>query len=501
MTSDASPSTSAEEAAKEPAATADAPSWGALAVVMVGTFITVLDYFIANVAVPEIQRSLDASSAQTQMVIVGYGVAFTAGMITGGRIGDLYGRRRMFTLGMAVFTLASLACGIAPSADALVIARVVQGVAAALMVPQVLGILGTVYTGPSRARAFAIYGLVIGLAGVLGQVIGGVLITVDVAGLGWRTVFLINVPICLAALAFVSRVVPESRGADGARLDLVGALLVTAPLVLIVYSLVEGREQGWPSWSWVCLIAAAVLLALAVAHLRRRKSRGRSPLIDPALFRGRSFSVGLAATVTYFLAMGSFFFLLALYLQQGRGLSPLESGLLFLALGAGYFGSSLMSVRLAAELGRQLVALGPLTLAAGYVLVGITVAKTGMTGNILWLVPVLLIAGIGMGMTTGPLTNVVLTGVDPEHAASASGAVNTAQEGGAAIGVAIVGTVFYPALSTAAADPAAYSYAFDVALIPLVVFCVATAAMVQLLPRRTRAVTPVRVAMPPPGNP
>ncbi|ABW15101.1 major facilitator superfamily MFS_1 [Parafrankia sp. EAN1pec] len=483
MTSGTSTPTATGEALADPTTAAEATAWGTLAVLMVGTFITVLDYFIANVAAPSVQRDLNASSAQIQGVIVGYGVAFTAGMITGGRLGDVYGRRRMFALGLLLFTVASAACGVAPNAEALIVARVVQGTAAALMVPQVLGILGTVYTGPSRAQAFNVYGLVIGLAGVFGQVIGGVLITVDVAGLDWRAVFLLNVPICLVALAYTYRVVPESRGSARTRLDLTGAALVTATLVLLVVSLVEGREQGWPAWSFGCLALAAVLSGASVLHLRRRAARGADPLIDPALFRGRGFSVGLAAMVAYFLAMGSFFFLLALYLQQGRGLSPLESGLLFLALGAGYFGSSLASMQLVARMGRWLVVAGPLTIAVGYTLVGITVWATGSTGSPAWLVPALLVAGLGMGMTTGPLTNVVLTGVAPEHAASASGAANTAQEGGAALGVAVAGAVFYPALGVAA-RATDYPDAFDVALIPLVACCLVAATLALLLPGR-----------------
>lgn len=479
MTSETTPHTDTRSGGKT---TGDeGPSWGALVVVMVGTFMTVLDYFIANVAIPAIQSDLQASAAQAQLVIVGYGVAFTAGLITGGRIGDLFGRRRMFALGLLLFAVASAACGLAPNADLLVVARVVQGAAASLMVPQVLGIIGTVYTGPSRAAAFNVYGMVVGLAGVFGQVIGGVLITVDIGGLDWRSIFLINVPVSLVALLFVFRTVPESRNADGTRLDLPGAVLVTAALALLVTALVEGREQGWPTWSWVSLLLAVVLSVTAVSHLRKREREGRGPLISLVLFRSRVFSIGLAATVTYFLAMGSFFFLLALYLQQGRGLSPLESGLLFLALGAGYFGSSLMSGRLAGRLGRRLVVLGPLTLAAGYVLTGVAVTLNGTDGNILWLVPSLLIAGMGMGMTTGPLTGLVLSGSAPEHAASSSGAVNTAQEGGAAIGVAIAGTVFFPALGGAALA-ADYPHAFTLSLIPLVVFCIAAAFMIRMIP-------------------
>ncbi|MCH0540946.1 MFS transporter [Streptomyces sp. MUM 203J] len=474
----------APDSAPAAAPSAGTPSAGALIVVLVGTFITVLDFFIANVAIPAIQADLHATSAQAQMVIVGYGVAFTAGLITGGRLGDLYGRRRMFALGMAVFMLASAACSFAGTADVLIVARIAQGAGAALLVPQVLGIIGTVYTGPARDRAFNVYGLVIGLAGVFGQFIGGALITVDLAGMSWRTIFLINIPLCLVSLAFVRRTIPESRGA-GARLDLVGALLVTASLGLLVFALLEGQERGWPVWVWECLAGAAVLLAVTVLHLRRRAAADRGPLIEPSLFRVRLFSVGLTATVVYFLAMGSFFFILALYLQLGRGLSPLESGLLFLAVGAGYFGASIGSARLAATVTARRVAVGPLVLAAGYGALALTADTLGTSGSVLWLLPLLLVAGVGMGLTTGPLTNLVLGGAAGEHAASASGLLNTAQEGGAAVGVAIAGTVFFPALAGGAAD--AYPHAFSLTLVPLIALGVLAAALVLLAPGRAAA--------------
>ncbi|MBC9731138.1 MFS transporter [Streptomyces sp. TRM68367] len=485
MTTDADSGTSFEEEVTPPAG-AGGPGWGALAIVMVGTFITVLDYFITNVAVPSIQADLRANDAQSQLVIVGYGVAFTASMITGGRLGDLYGRRRMFALGMLGFTIASGLCAVAQNADALIAFRVLQGAAAALMVPQVLGILGVVYTGAARARAFVVYGLVIGLAGVFGQVIGGVLISADVAGLDWRTIFLINLPVGVVALFLTPRLIPESRGADGGRLDLVGAVLSTVTLVAVVYALVQGQEQDWPLWSWLLLAAAVPLGVSFVSHQRRRTRQGLSPLIELALFRGRTFSVGLVAMLTYFLAMGSFFFVLALYLQQGRSLSPVESGLVFLTLGGGYFGSSLLSTRLAERLGHHLYAAGPLTLAGGYAVAGLTAAWLGTDGHILWIIPPLVVAGVGMGMTTGPLTGAVLAGADPEHAAGASGVVNTVQEGAVAVGVAIVGTVFFPVLGGTPV-PADYPEAFGMGLIPLVVFCLAASMIVRFMrPRAER---------------
>ncbi|HWU10316.1 MAG TPA: MFS transporter [Streptomyces sp.] len=484
MTSEASPDLIAEERGRATPAPAAAPSAGALVVVLVGTFITVLDFFIANVAVPAIRSDLQAGAAQAQLIVVGYGVAFTAGLITGGRLGDMYGRRKMFFLGMTLFMIASAACAFAPTITVLVVARIAQGASAALMVPQVLGIIGTVYTGAARDRAFNTYGLVIGLAGVFGQFIGGALISVDVAGLSWRTIFLINVPLCLVSLAFVKRTIPESRGTGGTRLDLTGALLVTVSLALVVFALLEGQERDWPVWVWGCLAGAAVLVTVTVRHLRRRAAAGTGPLIEPALFRVRLFTVGLAATVVYFLAMGSFFFILALYLQQGMGLSPLESGLVFLAVGAGYFGASLVSARFAGKLSARTVACGPLTLAAGYTAIAFTANGLGPEGNVLWLLPMLLVAGLGMGLTTGPLTNLVLGAAVPEHAGSASGLLNTAQEGGAALGVVVAGSVFFPALAHAGRSADAYPDAFATTLVPLVALGLAAAALVLFAPGR-----------------
>lgn len=446
-------------------------SRGALAVVMVGTFVTVLDYFITNVATPSIQADLQATSAQAQAVIVGYGVAFTAGMITGGRLGDLYGRRRMFLIGMAAFLLTSTICGLAPTADVLTVARVLQGAAAALLVPQVLGIVSTVCTTPeARAKAFGTYGLVVGLAGVFGQVIGGLLISLDIASVGWRAIFLLNIPVCGLALLLAVRLVPESRNPRGSRLDLPGAVLVTATLGLVVFALLQGQEKDWPWWSWAALAAAVPLVAVLVVHLRR----STSPVIDPALFARRSFSAGLIGMVVYFMAMGSFFFVLALFLQQGRGLSALESGLVFLALGGGYFASSLTSGRLSARFGPAAVVAGPITLAAGYALV----AAVAGHSSVWWLIPPLVVAGVGMGMTTGPLTGAVLQNVAPDHAASASGATNTAQEGGAAIGVAVAGAVFFPLLGTSG-----YTDAFVTTLLPLIGFCLVSAVLVAVMAR------------------
>ena len=233
-----------------------ASRWAALPVVLAGTFMVVLDFFIVNVAMPAMQADLHAGTGALEWVVAGYGLTFATLLITAGRLGDQFGRRRLFSVGLALFTLASAACGLAWSPAALVAARLVQGVAAALLSPQVLSIIGVAYTGEDRVRALSVYGIVLGLAAVGGQLVGGVLVQADVAGLGWRSCFLINVPVGLAALALAPRLVPESRAGRSSRIDVAGTVLVTAGLTAIILPLVEGRQHGWPLWTWLSLGAA-----------------------------------------------------------------------------------------------------------------------------------------------------------------------------------------------------------------------------------------------------
>jgi EmrB/QacA subfamily drug resistance transporter len=449
------------------------PPRGALPVLLAGVFISLLDFFIVNVALPQTQRDLHAGPSAVQFVVAGYGLALAAGLITAGRLGDLCGRRRMYVLDLGLFTAASAACGLAPSAGFLVGGRVVQGAAAALLVPQILGIINTIYTGPRRAKAFTAYGMAIGFGAVFGQLIGGVLIRLDVAGLGWRTIFLINVPIGLAAVALAPRLVPESRAGSAARIDLVGTMLVTLGLVAIVLPLVEGQQQGWPRWTFLCLAASVPLLAGFVLHQRRLAARNGSPLINLALFRERAFSAGIATNLVFQMMTASFFLVLALYLQDGRGLSALESGLIFLPLGLGYFVASARSSNVAARLGRQVVTLGALVVSAGYLLLALA-AHDG-TG---WLIPGLAIAGAGMGFVIAPMPSIILAGVKPQHAAAASGVLSTAQQSGNAIGVAVIGAVFYHALGGGS-----YPHAFGLGLEVMAAFGLAVAMLVQALPR------------------
>ncbi|MFA1546714.1 MFS transporter [Actinomadura chokoriensis] len=447
-------------------------STGTLLVLLTGIFITTLDFFIVNVAIPDIQRDLGAGATSIQWVVAGFGLALGSGLITGGRLGDLFGRRRMYAFGLALFTAASLACGVAPSPGTLIASRVVQGVAAALLMPQVLGIINGTYTGERRARAFTAYGLALGLGGVFGQLIGGALIQADLFGTGWRSIFLINVPVGLVTLALVRRAVPAQPRTSGTRLDVPGTVLVTLGLLALVLPLIEGRRLGWPAWTWASLAASAVLLAAFALSQRRIDRRGGAPLVAPALFREPAFRVGSALALVYTLAMASFFLYLALYLQQGRGLSALESGLLFVALGAGYFAASTQATTIAARLGRQVLALGAAVQATGCLLL---IAALGH--GIGRLIPGLALVGAGMGFVLAPLSALVLSGAGDRHAASAAGVLSTAQQVGNALGVALVGIVFYGVAGEV-------SDAFRTSLLPVMAFCGATAVLAQFLPKR-----------------
>jgi MFS family permease len=324
--------------------------WAPLAVILCGTFAYVLDFFVVNVALPDIQRSLSAGPAAIEWVVAGYGLTSAAFLVCGGRLGDHYGRRLMFCVGLALFTITSALCAAAPDSGFLVAARLAQGFGAAIMAPNVLSILGTTYTGPDRVRAISVYGMVMGVAAVGGQLLGGLLIGANVAGLGWRAIFWVNVPVGVAALLAARKVVPASRaGRDHpGRLDLTGAALLTAGLVAVVLPLLDGRQHGWPAWSWACLAASPFLLAAFAAHLLRTRARGGQPLLDPAIFAVRAFRSGLTCQVLFWCQQAASYLLLALYLQQGRGESPIASGGVFAVLAAGYLMTSLRAPALTA---------------------------------------------------------------------------------------------------------------------------------------------------------
>lgn len=454
-----------------------------LPVLLIATFMTALDFFIVNVAIPSMQVDLHAGTASIQWVVAGFGLALATGLITAGRLGDMFGRRRIFAVGLTLFTLTSVACGIAPTSEVLIISRVLQGLSAALMGPQVLSIIQTDYAGKAQARAFSMYGLTMGIGAVFGQLIGGLLIKADFFGLDWRTCFLINLPIGAVTLLLVPRALTESRAPQRPRLDVTGVVLSTVAVVALVLPLIQGREQGWPLWTWLSLALSAVLFAEFAVHQHRLGRRGGDPLLNTALFRERTFTVGAIAQLVFWIGQASFFLVLALYLQQGRGLNALGSGLVFTAIGAGYMITSTTAHHLAARLGRHTISVGTLGMVLGLGLLWEASHTIGTTGGIGWLVPGLFFDGLGMGMVIAPLTTTVLRGVTPQLVGSASGAVATIQQIGGALGVALIGIIFY----NAAADglPDSFPHAFGLSVAFLMATETALATLVLLLPRKT----------------
>ncbi|MBR7839400.1 MFS transporter [Actinospica durhamensis] len=457
-----------------------------LFVLLIGVFMALLDFFIVNVALPSAQKELHASSAGIQWVVAAYGIALAAGLISGGRIGDLFGRKQSFILGMLLFTLASVGCGIAPSVGVLITARAVQGLAAAVFLPQILGIIGAAFSGPARVRAFNGYGLTAGLGAVFGQLIGGALIQANLFDLGWRLVFWINVPIGAAAIVLALRALPDVRGGARTRLDPVGTGLLGAAVLALILPLVEGRTDGWPAWTWTSLAACPALLVLFYLHQRRLIARGGAPVLNPALFQSRAFAVGMPVALVYNLSIASFFFVLALYLQQGRGLTALDSGLLFGAVGVPYLMSSMSSGKLAARFGRSLMAVGSVVQGAGYALLALTAHQEGAGHTICWLIPGMVVVGLGMGCAYSPMFGLVLAGVDPRHASSASGLLSTVQQIGGATGIAVAGIVFFDRLGVHL-DAGAFTGAFGDALILLTLVSAAAAALMLLLPDPRKA--------------
>jgi len=455
----------AELAATEPAAptpaaadhvwseTPDPRRWVALASVLIALFMTLLDISIVNVAIPAIRTDLAANDADIQFVIAGYGLAYAVILITGGRLGDIFGRKRLLMLGMAGFVLASALCGLAQSAVMLDLSRVLQGGMAALMYPQVLSIVQVTFPPHERHRVFGLLGAVIGIATIAGPLVGGLIIRNDLTGGSWRWIFLVNLPIGIVALAVAARVVSESRAPNATRLDLIGVGIATAALLLLVYPLVEGQVAGWPLWTFVCMASSPLVLLLFVLYERSLPATA-FPLVQLSLFGIPSFRIGLIISMTLLAGIPAFFFTFSLLVQVGLGFSALNAGLTTVPWSLGAASASIMSTRLAPRFGKWIITIGSSMMMLGIagIILTLHAAGAGLTG---WdLIPSFLVTGLGMGTVVAPLLNVVLAGVPPRHAGSASGLLTTFQQLGGAMGVAVVGVVFFGLLTRGAAPAA-----------------------------------------------
>jgi EmrB/QacA subfamily drug resistance transporter len=486
MTNLKTPNAAGQIAAPPPMATAKARS--PLPVLMCAVFMIVLDFFIVNVALPSIQARLHAGTGATEWVVAGYGLTFAVFLITAGRLGDRYGRRRIFCTGLVLFVLASAACGIAPTAGVLVAARLAQGLGGALISPTVLAIIGVSYPGEARVRALTIYGTVMGLAAASGQLLGGLAIQLDPLGLGWRMVFLVNVPVGLVALAFSRRQITESRAAQAVALDLPGMALVTLALTALVLPLVEGPQLHWPAWTWASLASVPVLLGVLIASQLRAARTSGAPLLDPALFRQRALASGLGTQLAFWCGQASFFLVLALYAQLGLRLSPLQAGLMFSVLAAAYLAASLRAPALTLRYGRSMITAGAGTLAVGegVLLVTVAIVHGGGMAAAIWLAPGLILAGVGMGLAITPLATTVLAHVNPQRAGALAGAMSTMQQVGNAVGVAVTGVIFFGAVHHG------YPRAAELSLAQLGCLLLAVAALSRLLPPAKRSLVPAR---------
>jgi MFS family permease len=460
-----------------------------LTVILVGVLLPMIDFFIVNVAIPTIDTDLRASQPLLELVVSGYATAYALLLVLGGRLGDSLGRKRLFLLGMAAFTVTSLACGLAPTAPILVAARVAQGAAAAMMAPQVLATIQAATTGERRTRALGMYGATGGLAAVLGQVLGGLLVSANIDGLGWRPIFLVNVPIGLAGLVLAKRYVPDTRHGAPAPIDGAGTLLLGVTLLAVLVPLTEGRSLGWPAWTIALLFLAPIAGAVFTSTERRVERSGRSPLLPPSLMQHPSMRRGLLLALPFFGGFGAFMFCYALLVQVGLHASALTAGLGLVPMAAAFLVASLSTARLLSRFGAKVLCAGAVLQAVGIVALGLTVYLRWPHLAVADLGPGLAIAGLGQGLVMSPLFGIVLSEVPAAVAGAGSGVLTTTMQSALALGVATLGSLFL----SLAGDGTGVSTAFIVVLAVQVVVAVGVAAGARGLPgweRSNPAVAP-----------
>ena len=421
--------------------------WLILAVVLAAECMDLIDSTVVNVAAPPIARDFHASSAALEWILSGYPLAISVGLILGGRLGDLYGRRTMFLIGTSGFVLASALCGLSPNAGVLIAARLIQGGFSAMMLPQGFGVLRETFPEDERQKAFALFGPVIGLSAVFGPLIGGSLVDWDLFGSGWRMVFLINIPIGVAAVLLGLRLLPPSQRDRAIRLDLGGSALVGLFAVLIVYPLIEGRDHGWPWWTYASITLGVLLVVVFALHQRRRDRRGLDPLVTPSVFGRRGYTSGLLFAVLFFAGLGGTLLCSTLFLQIGQQYTPIHAALCTVPLSVGLvIGSGLSGGLLGPKFGRLTIQAGVFVCGVGWALVAIA-ARSHHELAFLGLMPGLFVAGLGLGLVVAPMFDIVLAAVTDRETGSASGVLNASQQLATSVGIAVFGTVFFDAIA------------------------------------------------------
>ena len=453
--------------------------WVVLAIVLVAEIMDLLDSTVITIAAPTVRAELGGGTSTMQWWAAGYTLAFGVFMIVGGRLGDIFGRRRVFIVGITGFTLASAACALAPSPDVLIGTRVLQGAFGALLIPQGLGVIKNVFPPKEMGGAFAAFGPVMGLAAIAGPILAGWLVTADVLGTGWRMIFLVNVPLGLIGLAGAVRFMPESKAANPVRLDPLGVVLISTAALCLIYPLVQGRELGWPVWTFM-LMAAGIAL-LGVFAVAERRSHG-SPMIAPSLLRNRAFTSGLLVGLTFFAGFAGLVMVTSLFFQLGLHFSPEHAGLTLVPLSVGTAITAGASYALMPRFGRAVLQGGVLVVVAGLGALAWTVTHWGTDVTSWQMAPANLLVGLGLGFVFGPLFNVILAGVDDDEVGSASGTLNAIQQLGNSIGVAVLATLFFSLLDDGHPSPSAMSTTVLIAAALLVL----TFTLSFLLPREAR---------------
>ncbi|WP_418154597.1 MFS transporter [Actinoalloteichus caeruleus] len=456
--------------------------WAAFAVVLVAVFMDLVDGTMVSVALPRVQADLQATDAEVQWIVAAYLLAFALGMIPGGRLGDVHGRRRVFLVGTALFVLSSVVCGAAASGGVLVAGRVAQGLGAALMVPQAMALIVQVFGPEERPRAFVVYGAVLSLANVGGPLLGALFLHVDPLGLGWRGLFYVNVPIGLLALLGALRWMPESRSSEVRRVDLLGLALLVAATSAVMVPLVQGREAGWPWWT-VALAVLAVPLFAAFHRSQRRRGLGEDALVPPALLRRRSFTVGLVVMFAVYSVLSSLFVVLHYALQLGLGWTPMGAALVVVGFPLGVLATTSIAQRYVQVAGRRLVQVGLSVICLATAGLALALGDVARSGGAWTIALPIAVMGLGMGLCVSILTSIALVEVPARHAGAGSGVANAVLQCGGAFGVAVVGTLYFGLLTAGSATASDHLGAAAAALGYHLVVLVVSLALTPFLPR------------------
>lgn len=422
----------------------------ALVVVALAFVMDLLDSTIVNVAIPSIRTNLAASYSAIQWIVAGYSLSFALLLVTGGRMGDVFGYKKIFMIGIAGFTAASLLSGISPNTEVLIAARMLQGAMAALMVPQVMSLMQVMYKPAERSGINGLFGALGGMAASLGPVISGLLIKGNLFGWDWRPIFLINIPIGILGFLAAIKYLPNGKSAHPLKIDIVGTFIIIAAMLLFIFPLIQGREYGWPLWTYIMLVVSVPAFLLFAWWQRYKDKLDGSPLILPALFHEGSFRAGLTINFIFQMAMIGFFLTFGLMLQIGFNFSPIRAALTGLPVAVGIGMTMAVFGPKIPKLGRYALLIGSSIMGIGLALTVYIARHYGLSVHSWQLIPTLLCVGVGMGMVFGSLFAAVLNGVDPTHAGSASGTLSAVQQAGAAVGVALIGVIFFGQLGHAA---------------------------------------------------